>query len=248
LHADELSLDKIPPKTPTSPQDYPESPQERTSAYQDIVNKLKTLILLSFSLRVSQYEDDIRERDAQRSLPGWNFCTFFMLKEGLIRGFESVGLVDDALIGYDELSLGLEDAMNEGDEDGMTTRSDSFVGYTKEMKDILLQCMTSDSAPEVFWRNGTKIVSTTRKDYRNLIVNSNVSLFDFQCYIFARQMTILLRMGMSHESLKKHSQTQHNQSNTTPTNNVASLSELCQRASSFISMASRTLRAELLYA
>jgi hypothetical protein len=245
LHSSELSADSIPQRMSSTVQDYQESAQERANAWQDVVNKLKTLILLSFSLRVSQYEEDIRERDAQRALPGWNFCTFFMLKEGLARGFESVGLVDDALIGYDELSLGLQNAMNEGDEDGMTTRSDSFLRYTKEMKDILLKCLTSDSAPEVFWKSGTKIVSTARKDYRNLIVNSNVSLFDFQCYIFARQMSILLRMGILHSSEKASQQTE---ASTGDADNLTPLSELCQRAASFISTASRTLQEELLQA
>jgi hypothetical protein len=242
LHPEELATSSIPPKTPTSPQDYQEPAQERINAWQDVVSKLKTLILLSFSLRVGQYEEDIRERDAQRALPGWNFCTFFMLKEGLARGFESVGLVDDALIGYDELSLGLENAISEGDEGGMTTRSDSFLRYTKEMKDILLQCLTSESEPEVVWKSGTKIVSTSRKDYRNLIVNSNVSLFDFQCYIFSRQMSILLRMGILHASGIDH------QHDLVGADDLAPLTELCQRASLFISAASRTLRGELLQA
>ena len=97
-----------------------ESPQEQDAAWNDVISKFKILILLSFDSRVRQYEEDIREKDSQRALPGWNFCTFFMLKEGLARGFESVGLVEDALLGYDELSVGLDsiirDQASEGDQ------------------------------------------------------------------------------------------------------------------------------------
>jgi len=46
-------------------------PQEN-NAWNDLVTKIKTLILLSFDLRVSQYEEDIREGVTACS-PGWNF-------------------------------------------------------------------------------------------------------------------------------------------------------------------------------
>ena len=246
LRAEELPANLIPARPPSGVGDWTDSPQDLALAWQDLINKLKTLILSSFSLRVSQYEDDIRERDSQRSLPGWNFCTFFMLKEGLLRGFESVGLVDDALIGYDELSLGLDSLMSEVNDDGTTTRSDSFLKYTKEMKDILLQCLTSESGPDIAWKSGTKFISTARKDYRNLIVNSNVSRFDFQSYVFARQVAILLRMSTPDASMA--SRQSEAQAQVKSPQELAALSELCQRALGFLTAASRTLKTELLEA
>lgn len=169
-----------------------------------------------------------------------------MLKEGLLRGFESVGLVDDALIGYDELSLGLDSLMSEVNDDGTTTRSDSFLKYTKEMKDILLQCLTSESGPDIAWKSGTKFISTARKDYRNLIVNSNVSRFDFQSYVFARQVAILLRMSTPDASMA--SRQSEAQAQVKSPQELAALSELCQRALGFLTAASRTLKTELLEA
>ncbi|KIV99909.1 uncharacterized protein PV09_08436 [Verruconis gallopava] len=244
LRPDDLPAELVPPRTPSTGPDYQESAQERSNAWQELVSKLKILILSSFTLRVSQYEDDIRERESQKALPGWNFCTFFMLKEGLARGFESVGLVEDALVVYDELSVGLENTVEGDDEDRMSTRSDSFLKYTKEMKDILLQSLTSDSTSDVVWDSDTPIVSTSRKDYRNLIVNSNVSLLDFQCYIFARQMSILLRMGTSHVD----EEVNPGQGGVMKSSNLAPFSELCQRCALFISKASRTLKTELIQA
>src|SRR5271169_1632885 len=71
--------------------------------WQDILGKIKDGVLQSFDSRVLQYEEDIRKMDAQRILPGWNYCTFFILKEGLAQSFEHMLLLEDALIQYDEL-------------------------------------------------------------------------------------------------------------------------------------------------
>jgi trafficking protein particle complex subunit 10 len=71
--------------------------------WQDILGKIKEGLLQSFDSRVVQYEEDIRKMHAQMTLPGWNYCTFFILKEGLAQSFEHMLLLEDALIQYDEL-------------------------------------------------------------------------------------------------------------------------------------------------
>lgn len=76
---------------------------EELEMWQDILGKIKDGVLQSFDSRVLQYEEDIRKMDAQRNLPGWNYCTFFILKEGLALSFEHMLLLEDALIQYDEL-------------------------------------------------------------------------------------------------------------------------------------------------
>ena len=108
-------------------------PVELARQLDDLVEKLKSSILTSFDRRVSQYEEDIREKASQQSLPGWNFCTFFILKEGLAKGFENVGLYEDALVWYDELSAGLDAAIHDytsgiGDQHGGT-----FLNYSNDL-------------------------------------------------------------------------------------------------------------------
>jgi len=76
---------------------------EELEMWQDILGKIKECVLQSFDSRVLQYEEDIRKMDSQRNLPGWNYCTFFILKEGLAQSFEHMLLLEDALIQYDEL-------------------------------------------------------------------------------------------------------------------------------------------------
>ncbi|QDS76747.1 hypothetical protein FKW77_001464 [Venturia effusa] len=253
VQPDEMPQNVLASKPASSPVDYEEGASERAIAWHDLISKLKSLILSSFNLRVSQYEDDIRERNAQSALPGWNFCTFFVLKEGLARGFESVGLVDDALVGYDELSLGLDHAIQDHHNGGAGSRSDSFLAYTEELKQIL-EKVKDDRPIDPIWETGAKVISPFKKSYSEMILTTNISVFDFQCYIFARQMTILLRMGILHSS-ELASLRQDNTSATAPrqlseaeTDDLAPLSELCRRTSIFIASISRVMRDDLLHA
>jgi trafficking protein particle complex subunit 10 len=123
----------LPATTSVTSPPIAETPQEQDRVWNDVIARFKTLILLSFDLRVSHYEEDIRERDSQRVLPGWNFCTFFILKEGLARGFESVGLVEDALLGYDELSIGLDTIIRDQAGEGGETTGGVLLNHTDDL-------------------------------------------------------------------------------------------------------------------
>ncbi|KMU75010.1 transmembrane protein 1 [Coccidioides immitis RMSCC 3703] len=237
---------------------------------EDLVTKLKSSILTSFDLRVAQYEEDIREKDSQRSLPGWNFCTFFILKEGLALGFENVGLYEDALVGYDELSAGLDAALRDqmsgaGDQHGGT-----LLAYSEEMKSRAEAALSSGVAapentsadrgenpeadetpskhstfsdpveldPEDFPCNPHK------RPYRDMIVANNISVFDFRAYIFSRQMQLLLKAAEVPSSAKTSLSGQQG-TKSKETHDLALLAEICDRASEFVTLASRILRRDL---
>ena len=120
---------------------------ELSEQLDDLVEKLKNGVLASFDLRVMQYEEDIKEKDSQRNLPGWNFCTFFILKEGLARGFENVGLFEDALVGYDQLSVGLDAAIREQLlENGGEQAAGALLEYSKDWKEIARRAYAAVSA------------------------------------------------------------------------------------------------------
>ncbi|KAK3063056.1 hypothetical protein LTR53_019079, partial [Teratosphaeriaceae sp. CCFEE 6253] len=55
--------------TPATAETLEETPQERELAWKDLMDKLKILILGPFDTRVRQYEADIAEQEARRSLP-----------------------------------------------------------------------------------------------------------------------------------------------------------------------------------
>ena len=268
-----LKKERVPPQmlppagSVTSPA-VPETQQEHDGAWTDVITKFKTLILSSFDLRVSQYEEDIRKNDAQRSLPGWNFNTFFVLKEGLARGFESAGLVDDALLGYDELSIGLDtvirDQADEGSALQMLSHSEDLYEHT--IKVLEQSQRDGTSSEDLVQFHNDKPIDAQKKDYRGLILANNISIFEFRVYIFARQMSILLRMGNSQSAradLATKLQPRPNASVTqrsiddshlgtnsggqvADTEDLLSLAELCTRALNFITFAGRLLREDLM--
>ncbi|KAG9771840.1 hypothetical protein ABEF93_007643 [Exophiala dermatitidis] len=226
------------------------TPSELEEQWQDLVESLKVCILRSFDARVAQYEGDIRERDSQRSLPGWNFCTFFILKEGLAKGFESVGLLDDALAIYDELSVGLDGLVKEQAQRIDPDDSGSLLRFSKESKDLLRAALSSH-AENVSTPNGNRIFSLTdilnadrdlfpfdtdRKHYLELILSNEVSALDLRMYLFTRQMEILLRQGRSDDSKPP---------NSTATANINVVADLTERAIQAINLIARNLRLEL---
>ncbi|KAI4716218.1 hypothetical protein E4T48_07578 [Aureobasidium sp. EXF-10727] len=231
------------PQTPVT-QPYIESPQEQDNAWQDLVAKFKTLILMSFDLRVLQYEEDIREKDSQRALPGWNFCTFFTLKEGLARGFESVGLVEDALAIYDELSAGLESALRDN-EPGAA--QGTFLGDLGVQRNSLLEILNAPSdasklekLTSQFRELSNQPLDLTNKDYRGEIVSSTISLFDFRLYIFARQRTLLLRLSAGSGTFQ---QARPSSARENPKDdNLTFSAEVCKRAALFAATNARALR------
>ena len=257
-----------PPNIPSiapAAQSYEMSPQEQEQAWDDVIVKMKALILMSFDLRVAQYEEDIREREAQRALPGWNFCTFFLLKEGLARGFESVGLVDDALVGYDELSVGLDTIIRDQASGTTDNQTGAFFQPAKDLKDLVSSITSSsENYQQTSSRLSDQPLSTNRKDFRELILSNDISIFDFKCYIFSRQMALLLRLsnirrynskpGMDKRSYSEPPMGQRasNQGSSTSSlhrtddmEDLPSLVELCIRALSFIPAAARFMREDM---
>ncbi|CAK7246022.1 MAG: hypothetical protein STHCBS139747_007643 [Sporothrix thermara] len=293
------------PKVASAPASAVQAPgisaTENEAAWADVVDKLKSRILASFDVRVSQYEEDIREKDVQRTLPGWNFCTFFILKEGLARGFESVGLVEDALVGYDELSVGLDTVLQEQ----ASLAGSTLLKFTDELKEYALKALktlktlkggdeTSDddddedeeaggddsdetvdlqAASRHESRNSMSMpplpISSTNKFYRELILSNNVSVFDFRCYVFARQVALLLRLGNAatdtrDELLSKMREQTSTEiapsSQTAPTipassssdshtpENLSMLAEICRRTIDFLPAVSQVMREDLLFA
>ncbi|KAI1134079.1 trafficking protein particle complex subunit 10 [Hypoxylon sp. FL0543] len=280
IGVNDVPYDILPRVVPAVPSGYTETQQETENSWTDLVSKFRGLILSSFDLRVSQYEEDIREKDAQRTLPGWNFCTFFILKEGLARGFESVGLVEDALVGYDELSVGLDMIVKDQASTGSRSATNALLGYTEGLKQVALKARAAIVGAEYededelvdlqsSQAEGTQPkdayddipISSTKKPYRDMIVANNVSAFDFRCYIFARQISLLLRLGNAwstrEELLAKLKEQQesvlHGVAPRAPPpkqkenehEDLTMLAEICRRTLEFIPIVSQVMRNDI---
>lgn len=227
--------------TPAVAETLPETPQERENAWKDLLDKVKTYTLGSFDARVRQYEADIAQQESRRSLPGWNFCTFFIHKEGLAKALESIGLVEDALAIYDELSLGLETAVRDlasGHADGTAT---AFASHTDDIRARILGTTISTSNGISHGENANpKQQDLFSKEYREQILRSNISVFDFISYIFVRRKALILRLANTKASRAELGSTARDGGE-----DLVLVSEVCWRASSFIHSGARTLRQDL---
>ncbi|KAL2830941.1 trafficking protein particle complex subunit 10 [Aspergillus pseudoustus] len=238
-------------------QDTSQKSPELADQIEDFVEKIKNGILASFDLRVAQYEEDIKEKDSQRSLPGWNFCTFFILKEGLARGFENVGLFEDALLGYDELAIGLNTAIHEQLEGTGEQHGSAFLTYSKDLQEKAKAALDARVEPRKPTEDGEVApipdldptefpINPVKKSYREMILSSNISIFDFRTYIFSRQLTLLLRASRAPSLLGDDTDaSQKPAKRDKKPEDLLLLSEICERATEFISLAARTLRSDL---
>ncbi len=274
----DVPYDKLPRVVPAVPSGYSENEQDAEKAWKELVTKFKTLILSSFDQRVTQYEEDIKEKDGQRSLPGWNFCTFFILKEGLARGFENVGLVEDALVGYDELNVGLDLVLAEQAAMGSPeSHGGAMLPFTEELRNIALKSLNevsgeaNDEEAVDLQSKGTPEtevddipISAAKKAYRDMILANKVSVFDFRCYIFSRQMALLLRLAntsFTRDQLLSRLKEQQESilhgvapmAKATPqkedeSEDLSVLAEICSRSVEFIPSLSNVMRQDIITA
>ncbi|OAA76821.1 TMEM1 family protein [Akanthomyces lecanii RCEF 1005] len=272
----DVPYDMLPRVVPAVPSGYLESEQDAERAWNELVTKFKNLILSSFDKRVTQYEEDIKEKDTQRTLPGWNFCTFFILKEGLALGFENVGLVEDALVGYDELNVGLDLVLAEQADTGEPeSHGGAMLPFTDDLGKIARKALyeasgSSNDEEAVDMQSAGKPtidvddipISHAKKAYRDMILANKVSVLDFRCYIFSRQIALLLRQANSSVTrdqllsrLKEQQEsvlqgvaplakaTPHKEDDT---ENLSILAEVCRRTLEFIPSLSNIMRHDII--
>jgi hypothetical protein len=98
----------------------------------------------------------------------------------------------------------------------------------------------SELQPEDFPFNSNKM------SYREMILASDISIFDFRTYIFSRQLTLLLRASRapSLAGNEPAADTKGAKSSKKP-EDLMLLSEICGRATETIGLAARTLRYDL---
>lgn len=244
---------------------------DEKNGWGDLVTKLKSLILASFDSRVSQYEEDIREREGQRQVFGWNFNTFFVLKEGLAMGFEDMGLLDDALTVYQELAFGLKNIIQEQQSVEVEQQAAHFVDFTEDLYTQFTNAKAlgsnavgeAASAGAVAADPGAFILDTARKPFRDLILGNKISFFDFQCYIFARKVSITLRLanaankplrskrtsapraGHVNEEGKQRGGTNLSEANGEEPENLILLAEVARSSIEFITSTVHTVREDV---
>ncbi|KAH9063497.1 trafficking protein particle complex subunit 10 [Lactarius vividus] len=154
--------------------------KDNPAAWAELLSKVKDGILSAFDTAISSRDEEVMRSEGQQSMPGWNFCTFFILKESLAASFEGMNLFEDALRCHDELELSFAHVLRE--------KNLSWFGT------LIIPAAKDDSLP---------LLSVTKKPYRDLIVANTISVFDLRIYILSNQCALLGKMGKVADVCKK---------------------------------------------
>ncbi|KAJ1680172.1 hypothetical protein EV182_000549, partial [Spiromyces aspiralis] len=150
------------------------------AGWADMFAAIKELVVSSMEAQFASLDGDIRRLDSNRLVPGWNYCRFFILKEGLVSLYTVMGLYGEALKQYDELDAVFSQIM-----DAKALSWFNKIGGTEHGDDF------------------TDLLNTNKKPYRKFMVENKIPLFDFLIYLFGRQCVLLLKMGRRLELLKR---------------------------------------------
>ncbi|PPQ67646.1 hypothetical protein CVT25_012674 [Psilocybe cyanescens] len=153
---------------------------ENPLAWAEFVNKIKDGLLYAFDIAIDARQEEVKRSENQQAMPGWNFCTFFILKESLASSFEGMNLFEEALIPYDELEALFYKVSKE--------KNMSWFG------NLIQPNPQDDLAP---------LLNVSKKPYRDLILANTISIFDFRIYLLARQCQLLAKMGRLKEITSK---------------------------------------------
>ncbi|CAN6675157.1 trafficking protein particle complex II-specific subunit 130 [Trichomonascus vanleenenianus] len=145
---------------------------EYMEAWSDIMTRIKEGVLEAFGRRVDLYEDEVAKLEAKKTVMGWNFGTFFYMKEGLALSFENISLFEDALMLYDELESAFSTALKQKNATFFASVGFDF-----------------DKPPR------TPLELQNDPEMRRQIMSNEISLFDFYCYLFGRQAYLLLMIS-----------------------------------------------------
>jgi hypothetical protein len=146
-------------------------------SWHELIEKIKDLIGKSISDQLALLDEQARKLEQQRMMPGWNYCQYFTIKESLASVFEMLNLLNDSLSYYDELEA------------------------------LFTQTMSEQGAPW-FKRFGGEggipdIFNLNDKQYKEMIAENTITIYDFRMYLISRQCSILLQDGNWDEILKR---------------------------------------------
>lgn len=76
---------------------------EDPNCWDPLIDKLKELTYIGFNTNIQMRLQDVEKSENQINLPGWNFCTFFILKESIALSYIGINLYNEALQIYSQL-------------------------------------------------------------------------------------------------------------------------------------------------
>ncbi|KAJ1671183.1 hypothetical protein GGF38_000998, partial [Coemansia sp. RSA 25] len=151
-------------------------------SWNALVLAVRERVVQALEERVAGLADEMRRMDANRMLPGWNFCRFFVLKEGVVRLYRLMGLHDEALAQYDELEA-------------------VFFQLLGAQRLSWFSAFGGAAAGDDY----SDVLDTGKRDYARQLAATTISLFDLRTYLFGRQAQLLVALGQ-HAALAERAQ------------------------------------------
>lgn len=144
---------------------------EFEEALNELFIKVKDLIMASLTSKIEAIEGNVHQVKSGTRTSNLNFYPLFNLKESLAKTFQSMSLLEDALVQYDEIESSFYEVVTD-------RHLDNFGGSGGfDEKDL--------TGP---------VLDLQRKPYKELISQNKITIFDFRVYVFARQAILLVTM------------------------------------------------------
>lgn len=156
--------------------DQQRNDSKASESYQLFLQRLRLLLLQSYSRQLLKYEEYIRTQRENRTSPNWNFFDFFFLQEELAFVFEMLGLYDEALVQYDEL-----DAL--------------FSQFVINSNSMEIPSWLSKLSEHCDNWNGLCLSSVISKSLREQFKTGKATHFDLRNYLFSRQCELLMLLN-----------------------------------------------------
>lgn len=114
-----------------------------------------------------------------------------------------MNLLEDALMQYEELEASFFQSLRGGSQFRFRSSPPLSRSYFNSRCTSIFHRSLTENNFAWFGKMGGQspgddsapLLSTTKKPYREMIMANTISVFDFRCYLFARQCALLGRMG-----------------------------------------------------
>lgn len=140
--------------------------------FAELQTRLKECVSATFDAVVETQGDIVKREGQKKHLPGWNYCKWMAGVECIAGTFEGVGLYSDALSQFEDIDAGFLQCQQENNLPFFSHSGGDTPG--------------DDSAP---------LLDIGKKNYRDMILRNEITLFDFRNYVFAKRAILLGKLG-----------------------------------------------------
>lgn len=76
---------------------------EPAEDWNELLKRIKECLAVSFSRQIKEYRSEVKNLIERINIPGWNFCNYFIVKEGLAFTLIQCNQLENAIDIYNQL-------------------------------------------------------------------------------------------------------------------------------------------------